>query len=132
MLIHHLAHAGLECGTRILIVDGDQRCPVHPGMRDAVYHVCGPRPSGRHTNTWRACYLAPGRCQHGPRGFLFHQDEADLAIARRFHQLNRLSTGVADDKRRSHLIERLAEDFYGRGHCRIPFLYRWVDIDDEI
>jgi hypothetical protein len=60
----------------------------------------------------------PGRCQHGAGVLLLHQDETHAALARRLHQLDRFAAGMADDERRSGLLEGLGHEFDGGRHLR--------------
>jgi hypothetical protein len=88
-------------------------------MRHAVDHIGGARPARRKTNARATGDVAPGRGQHGAGHFLFHQQKTHLALARRFHQLDRLAAGMADDERRAGVLERRGQHFDGRRHSLV-------------
>ena len=122
VLVQYLSHTGLVCGAWILVVDHNERGSVHPCMCDTVHHIGGTRPSGRDADTRRPGNLTPCGGHHGTGGLLLHQDKAHLAVARGIHQLDCLSTWMTDDEGGSHLVESLAEDFYGCRHINLFLL----------
>lgn len=85
-------------------------------MGDAVDHVGGAGTAGRQADAGTAGDVAPGRGQHGAGHLLLHEQEAHLALAGRLHQLDRLAARMADDKRRTGILEGAREHFNGRRH----------------
>ena len=118
-LVDALAQAGLVSRPRIGIGDRDQRRAVEKGVRHTVDHVGGARSARGQANARAAGDVAPGRSQHGAGHFLFHQQKTHLALARRFHQFDRLAARMPHDERRAGVLERRGQHFDGRRHCQV-------------
>ena len=118
LLVDALAQPGLVGGTGIGVGDRNQRRAVEESVRHAVDHVGCSGAARRQADAGAAGEIAPGCGEHGAGDFLFHQQKTHLALARRFHQFDRLAARMPDDEGGAGVLERRCEHVDGGGHLQ--------------